>query len=81
MKYFAAVTVLLLLSVASAYNEQPQRFERLSDEHFDIKYNHAEEFEVWHDKVSGKEVMCVFGHAGAYGESPLSCLLTGREWK
>jgi hypothetical protein len=62
------------------------RFERIIDEHHDPNTNHAQIFEVWHDRASGQEFVCVESHdsngtGGLDGIAyPISCFLTGRKW-
>jgi hypothetical protein len=62
------------------------RFEKISDEHFDPRYNHAVIFETWHDKLGGEEFTCVGSRdtnntGGIDGKAwPLSCFPTGRKW-
>jgi hypothetical protein len=81
------LTLLLFVAAAGAIDPSRTRFEKISDEHFDPRYNHAAIFEVWHDKVSGQEFTCVSSRdtsetGGIDGKAwPLSCFPTGRVWK
>jgi hypothetical protein len=87
MKKIAIAIALVILGAFAFSQDNGLRFERLLDEHKDARYNHAAVFEVWHDKVSGQEIICIGSRdsnntGGLDGRAyPLSCFLSGRNWK
>jgi hypothetical protein len=52
------------------------RFEHIYEEYLDHGIDSAD-FEVYHDKVTGQELVCVEAHS-RYDAN--SCYLTGRKW-
>lgn len=70
------VGILLVLSISSSDNVKAgsrPRFEMILDQYHEPK-NHS--FEVFHDKETGQEIVCVYG-----GLDMASCYLTGRSWQ
>lgn len=91
MRKLAIILLLILIAAAAVIDfigfvavvraDGPTRFEQLLWERTHDEADAVRGFEVWHDKQSGQEFICVVASSTYASRDKVSCFPSGRSWR